>query len=52
MTKKQKKALRRIIIAAAGLILVNIISRLVVIGGTPFSKILYGIPLAALYVAI
>ncbi len=52
MTKKQKKALRRIIIASAGLILVNIISRLVVIAGTPFSKILYGIPLAALYVAI
>ena len=52
MTKKQKKALRRIIIAAAGLILVNILSRSVVIGGTPFSKILYGIPLAALYLAI
>ncbi len=52
MTKKQKKALRRIIIAAAGLLLINIISRLVVIAGTPFSKILYGIPLAALYVAI
>ena len=52
MTKKQKKALRRIIIAATGLILVNILSRFVVIGGTPFSKILYGIPLAALYLAI
>ena len=52
MTKKQKKALRRIIIAAAGLILVNILSRFVVIGGTPFSKILYGIPLAVLYLAI
>ena len=52
MTKKQKKALRRIIIAAAGLILVNIISRFVVFAGTPFSKILYGIPLAALYLAI
>ena len=52
MTKKQKKALRRIIIAAAGLILVNIISRFVVLGGTPFSKLLYGIPLAALYLAI
>ena len=52
MTKKQKKALRRIIIAAAGLILVNIISRFVVIGGNPFSKLLYGIPLAALYLAI
>ena len=52
MTKKQKKALRRIIIAAAGLILVNIISRLLVIGGTPFSKIFYGLPLALLYIAI
>ena len=52
MTKKQKKALRRIIIAAAGLILVNIISRFVVLGGTPFSKLLYGIPLVALYLAI
>ena len=52
MTKKQKKALRRIIIAATGLILVNIISRFVVLGGTPFSKLLYGIPLAALYLAI
>ena len=52
MTKKQKKALRRIIIAACGLILVNIISRFVVIGGNSFSKILYGIPLALLYLAI
>ena len=52
MTKKQKKALRRIIIAAAGLILVNIISRFVVFAGTTFSKFLYGIPLAALYLAI
>ena len=52
MTKKQKKALRRIIIATCGLILVNIISRFVVIGGNSFSKILYGIPLAVLYLAI
>ena len=52
MTKKQKKALRRIIIAAAGLILVNIISKFVVFAGTTFSKFLYGIPLAALYLAI
>ena len=52
MTKKQKKVLRRIIIAAAGLILVNIISRLLVIGGTPFSKIFYGLPQALLYIAI
>ena len=52
MTKKQKKALRRIIIAAAGLILVNILSRLVVIAGRPFSKILYGLPLAVIYLAI
>ena len=52
MTKKQKKALRHIIIAALGLILVNIISRFLVIGGTPFPKILYGIPLVALYLVI
>ncbi|MBO4638475.1 MAG: cadmium-translocating P-type ATPase [Treponema sp.] len=52
MTKKQKKALKRIIISAVGLILVNIISRFVVLAGTPFSKIFYGIPLAALYLAI
>ena len=52
MTKKQKKALKRIIISAVGLILVNIISRFIVLAGTPFSKIFYGIPLAALYLAI
>ena len=52
MTKKQKKALRRIIIAAAGLILVNIISRFLVIGGIPFSFFFYGTPLALLYIAI
>ena len=52
MTKKQKKALRRIIIAALGLVLVNLIARFVVIGGNSFSKILYGIPLALLYLAI
>ena len=52
MTKKQKKALRRIIIAAAGLILINIISHFVVIGGKSFGQLLYGIPLAAIYIAI
>ena len=52
MTKKQKKALRRIIIAAAGLILINIISHFVVIGGNSFGSLLYGIPLAAIYIAI
>ncbi len=52
MTKKQKKALRRIIIAAAGLILINIISHFVVIGGKSFGSLLYGIPLAAIYIAI
>ena len=52
MTKKQKKALRRIIIAAAGLILINIISHFVVIGGKSFGSLLYGIPLAVIYIAI
>ena len=52
MTKKQKKALRRIIIAAAGLILINIISHFVVIGGKSFGELLFGIPLAAIYIAI
>ncbi len=52
MTKKQKKALRRITIAAAGLILINIISHFVVIGGNSFGSLLYGIPLAAIYIAI
>ncbi len=52
MTKKQKKALRRIIIAALGLILINIISHFVVIGGKSFGQLLYGIPLAAIYIAI
>ena len=52
MTKKQKKALRRIIIAAIGLILINLVSRFVVIGGEAFSKLFYGIPLAAIYIAI
>ena len=52
MTKKQKKALRRIIIAALGFILINIISHFVVIGGKSFGQLLYGIPLAAIYIAI
>ena len=52
MTKKQKKALRRIIIAAVGLILVNIITHFVAIGGEAFSKLWFGIPLAVLYLAI
>ena len=52
MTKKQKKALRRIIIAAVGLIIVNLIARFVFIGGEAFSKFLYGIPLTLLYVGI
>ena len=52
MTRKQKKALWRIIIAALGLILVNLVSRFVVIGGETFSKVLYGIPLIAIYLVI
>ena len=52
MTRKQKKALWRIIIAALGLILVNLVSRFVVIGGETFSKVLYDIPLIAIYLVI
>ncbi len=52
MTRKQKKALCRIIIAALGLILVNLVSRFVVIGGETFSKVLYGLPLIAIYLVI
>ncbi len=52
MTKKQKKALRRIIIAALGLILINVISRFLLIEGKAFGELLFGIPLAAIYIAI
>ncbi|MCQ2591195.1 MAG: cadmium-translocating P-type ATPase [Treponema sp.] len=52
MTKKQKKMLKRIIIASIGIILVNIIAKLVVIGGKAFGELLFGIPLALLYIAI
>ena len=52
MTKKQKKALRRIIIAALGLILINVISHFLFIDGKAFGELLFGIPLAAIYIAI
>ena len=52
MTKKQKKALRRIIIAATGLILVNLLARFIFIAGIPFSKIFYGVPCLVIYLVI
>ena len=52
MTKKQKKKLTRIIISAAGIIIANILSRFLVINGESFTKLLYGIPLALLFVSI
>ena len=48
MTKKQKKMLRRIIIAFAGLILVNLLNKLLPV----FSGFFYGIPNIVLYVAV
>ena len=52
MTKKQKKKLTRIIISAAGIIIANILSRFLEINGESFTKLLYGIPLALLFVSI
>lgn len=52
MTKKQKKALRRIIIAATGLILVNLLARFIFIAGIPFSKFFYGLPYLVIYLVI
>lgn len=52
MTKKQKKMLTRILIAAVSLIIVNLIARFVVIDEKSFGEFCYGIPLCALYVVI
>jgi len=52
MTKKQKKMLKRIIIATVGLIITVILSKFLIIGGKTFDKFLYGIPQLVLYVAI
>jgi len=52
MTKKQKKMLKRIICATAGLIATVLITKFVSIAGTPFAAWLYGIPQLALYIAV
>lgn len=52
MTKKQKKMLRRIIIAFVALIVLSVINKLLTIGEKPFSKILFGLPQLALYIAV
>ena len=44
MTKKQKKNLKRIIIATVGLVAVNLLTRFVFVGGKPLNAFLYGIP--------
>ena len=52
MTKKQKKNLKRIIIATVGLIAVNLLTRFVFIGGKPLNAFLYGIPVLVVYAAL
>ncbi len=51
MTKKQKKMLLRIIISFVGLILINLVKKFLVINGTAFKNIFFGIPLILLYLA-
>ncbi len=52
MTKKQKKMLHRIIIAAAALLTLSIISKIKTADGMPLSKMLFGIPHLILYIAV
>ena len=52
MTKKQKKMLKRIITAAAGFILLNLISHFAVINEKKFEALFYGIPVFLCYLAI
>ncbi len=52
MTKKQKKMLRRIIIATVGLIVLYFLSARVFIKGIPFGKLFHGIPSLVLYIGI
>jgi len=52
MTKKQKKLLRKIIIASAGLIVINLLSKFLIIKGQTLKDFLYGLPLALAYIAI
>lgn len=52
MTKKQKKLLRKIIIASAGIIVINLLSKFLIIKGQPLKDFLYGLPLALAYICI
>lgn len=52
MTKKQKKLLRKIIIASAGLIVINLLSKFLIIKGQTLKDFLYGMPLALAYICI
>lgn len=52
MTKKQKKMLRRIIIALVGLVALYFVSTKIIINGEPFGKFFHGIPVLALYVGV
>lgn len=52
MTKKQKKMLVRIIIAAVSLVALYFASTKIMIGGTSFGKIFHGIPCLVLYLAV
>ncbi len=52
MTKKQKKLLRKIIIASAGLIVINLLSKFLIIKGQTLKDFLYGLPLALAYICI
>ena len=52
MTKKQKKMLRRIITASIALAVLSVIDKLLFTEETPFSKIFFGLPQLALYIAV
>lgn len=52
MTKKQKKLLRKIIIASAGIIVINLLSKFLIIKGQTLKDFLYGLPLALAYICI
>lgn len=52
MTKKQKKALRRIIISAVSLVVLSVISKILEINGIEFNKLIFGIPQLILYIAV
>ena len=52
MTKKQKKMLRRIITASIALAVLSVIDKLLFTEENPFSKIFFGLPQLALYIAV